>query len=194
MEKFLYLTECEWMDPWVNGGEIPIKVASSYISKTRDGIMTPDENLIHKSEVPIPTFFKGPITIGKLPVYKSVTITNNFINSVRMPEVRNAKYYVEDGLILSFCNHFSEQTAAKFKKNACVKIANIEALKKSIDEQIGRESVMRNCEYTNDHQRNHFLKSIEDEWQDEYRMFWKAVGAASVVIPSGVAKTVWVAK
>ena len=54
MENFLYLTESEWAKTWVVGGEIPIKLASSYLSDNREGVMTPDENLIHESEVPIP--------------------------------------------------------------------------------------------------------------------------------------------
>lgn len=188
MEKFLYLTETAWANAWIYGGEIPINLASSYLSKSRKGIMTPDENLIHESAVPIPSlqhygyFFKN---------VKGLTFKGNYSNGILLPELHNANYYAEDGLILSFCNHFDKRTAERFEKKACVKILNIEKTRNELDRKLGCKSVMKACKYTDDHKRNHFLKSKEDEWQDEFRIFWKARASKRVNIPQGTAELVW---
>jgi len=50
---------------------------------------------------------------------------------------------------------------------------------------------MRDCEYTDSHQRNHFLKSAKDKWQDEFRVFWKGNKMRMVKIPAGTAELVW---
>jgi hypothetical protein len=187
--KYLYLSEVEWSNTWINGGDIPISLASTYLNKDRDGILTPDENLIHKS----PVNLKGlgsSLHIAEGANVKGLTITNSSMDGVRIPNIVKADYYVEDGLILSFCNSLSSDVAKKLKKKACVKITNIEKLRKSIDKQLGIKGIMKKCEYTNDHQRNHFLKSVEDSWQDEYRIFWKYPTNKVVKIPSGLAEFV----
>ena len=189
MEKFLYLTEREWADTWINGGSIPIKVASSYLSDSRNGIMTPDENLIHKSEVAIPSLRQHGISIEGS---KNITITNCHSNGFRIPDIINASYYKEDGLILSFCNHFSKDTALRLNKKVCVKITSMKNLKRIIDKQLGCRGIMEECKYTNDHQRNHFLKFSEDAWQDEFRIFWNTTKEKLVNIPIGTAELVWV--
>ncbi|CAG36444.1 unknown protein [Desulfotalea psychrophila LSv54] len=187
VEKFLYLTEVEWADTWVNGGGIPILLASSYLSEKREGIFTPDENLIHKSSFPIPELRQFGIHIEGV---QGLNMSNNSFNGRKMPELRNASYYHEDGLILSFCDVFSVEIARKMGKKVCVKIFNIENLGKVIDKQVGSKGIMRNCKYTYDHQRNHFLKSKEDEWQREYRLFWKKEDSVRVEIPTGTAELV----
>jgi len=191
MEKFLYLTKSEWAKTWIHGGEIPIKLASSYLSDNRDGVMTPDENLIHESEVPIPSLSQYGFHFENV---KNLTFTNNHTNGVKLPDLKNANYYIEDGLILSFCNHFKIETANRFQKTACVRIINIETTRKKIDKQLGCKGIMKSCEYTKDHQRNHFLKSVEDSWQNEFRIFWKTNQEKWVKIPSGTAELVWVAE
>jgi hypothetical protein len=188
VEIFLYLTETEWAKTWIEGGEIPINLASSYRSESRDGIMTPDENLIHESAIPIPSLKQHGFHFENV---KNLTFTNNFSNGVRLPDIHNANYYSEDGLILSFCNHFCLITAEKLGKRACVKILDIEKTKKKLDKQLGCKGIMKSCQYTESHQRNHFLKSTEDQWQDEYRIFWKRKIEKRVKVPSGTATLVW---
>jgi len=51
MVKYLYLTEVAWAAAWINGGEIPMSLASTYCHDQRDGILTPDGNLVHESPV-----------------------------------------------------------------------------------------------------------------------------------------------
>ncbi|MFT6124769.1 MAG: hypothetical protein ACJAW2_000882 [Shewanella sp.] len=191
MEIFLYLTEPAWTNAWIEGGEIPIKLASSYLSDSREGIMTPDENLVHESPVSIPSLKQHGYNFENV---KGLTFTGNYSNGKRLPDFHNANYYTEDGLILSFCHHFDKSTAEKFRKKACVKIINLEKTRREIDKQLGCRGVMKACEYTDDHQRNQFLKSKEDEWQDEFRIFWQTQNPKCVKISHGTAELVWVAE
>ncbi|MFW2478873.1 MAG: hypothetical protein ACN4GF_01905, partial [Lentimonas sp.] len=103
---------------------------------------------------------------------KNFNMTGCTFNGAPIPKIENASYYNEDGLILSFCNTLSDAIAKKLGKECCVKITKLKELRKSIDAQIGVKGVMQDCKYTNDHRRNHFLKSTEDQWQQEFRMFW----------------------
>lgn len=38
---YLYLTELKWVKAWINGGEMPISLASTYLYDKRGGILTP---------------------------------------------------------------------------------------------------------------------------------------------------------
>ncbi len=187
MIKYLYLTKKDWVSTWVNGGVVPIIPASTYLSNDRNGTMTPDENRIHESPVDVTTL---PAIDIKGASIKNLTYTGNVINGVKAPEVVDAQYYIEDGIILSFCNKKSKQIAKDLEKEACVKILDIEYLKSIIDEQLGIEGISGDCEYTEDHNRNHFLKSTHDSWQSEYRMFWPITEAQEVTIPKGLSKSI----
>ncbi|AQT10332.1 hypothetical protein [Pseudomonas protegens] len=190
MHKFLYLTQAEWADAWVNGGAIPLSLASTYKRMDRDGIFTPDENLIHESSVDL-RVLSPAISFGETPNIRGFTGTGNYYNGVRLPDVHNANFYTEDGLIQSFCNVMDPAIGERFGKAACVRIYDIDRLRKHLDKRLGRRSKFGDCEYTRDHQRGHFLKSQDDAWQQEYRFFWPSREARSVVLPSGVAEVVW---
>ena len=43
---YLYLEKKEWSAAWIHGGTIPVNLASKYKKDYRDGIFTPDENLV----------------------------------------------------------------------------------------------------------------------------------------------------
>jgi hypothetical protein len=190
MQKYLYLTHIEWTSAWVNGGPIPLSLASKYKAMDRDGIYTPDENLIHKSNVDLRSL--NPfVSFGDTPNIKNFTFTNNTFNGMPLPDIRNASLYIEDGLIQSFCNVFDISIAERFGKAACVKIHDIDKLRKYLDKRLGCRSQFGDCKYTKDHQRNHFLKSDEDSWQNEYRFFWPSKQECSVVLPAGVAEVIW---
>ncbi len=76
-------------------------------------------------------------------------------------------------------------------KKAVVEILDVEGLRNALDRQIGVECVMRHCEYTETENRNTFLKSTKDSWQDEFRLFWKDVeGPMQVLLPPGTARDV----
>ncbi|EGR2205853.1 hypothetical protein RCC09_004615 [Vibrio parahaemolyticus] len=187
MEKYLYLTEVEWADAWINGGEIPISLASSYLSESREGIYTPDENLIHDSPYPIPAFRQFGIHLENV---KNVTMTGNTFNGKKIPDVKNASYYKEDGLILSFCNELDTEIARRLGKKACVKILDMHQLKMALDSEVGSKGIMKNCSYTKGFQRDHFLKSTEDSWQNEFRLFWKSDKSVRVAIPPNIGELV----
>lgn len=187
MEKYLYLTYVEWSDSWVNGGDVPISVASTYIRGVRDGIYTPDENLIHDSIVDLKSL-SPMIHIATGAQVKGLSIIGSSFNGRKIPNIINASYYNEDGLILSFCNEFSPEIARKMGKKCCEKILDIEHLRKVIDKQLGKKGKMKNCQYTDSHQRNHYLKSHEDKWQNEYRLFWKGTENKLVTLPPGIAE------
>lgn len=190
MHKFLYLTHVEWTDAWVNGGVVPISLASKYKRLDRDGIYTPDENLIHDSAIDLLTLSPF-ISFGENPSVRNLTFTGNTCNGMPLPNVRNASLYSEDGLIQSFCNVFDLHVADRFEKNACVRIFDIDRLRKLLDKRLGRKSQYGDCRYTRDHQRGHFLKSEKDSWQSEYRFFWPERDEASVTLPAGIAEVVW---
>jgi len=110
------------------------------------------------------------------------------INGKAIPKINNASFYKEDGLILSFCNSHDDEIATRLGKSCCVRISNIKELYLSINKQLGVKGKMGDCKYTQGHNRNHFLKSVEDEWQQEFRMFWAYPKNAMVTIPSGLGK------
>ena len=187
MHKFLYLTEQEWVNPWIHGGEVPIFPASTYLARTRYGTQTPDENLIHESPVDL----KSPLlNFLEFQSVNNLTMIGCSSNDVTIPDFYNANYYMEDGLILSFCNKKSSDICSRLGKKACVKINDIDFLKGVIDSQLGVKGIAKNCGYTQDHQRNHFLKSIEDAWQDEYRIFWLLQEQRSVLLPEGIGRSI----
>lgn len=190
MHKYLYLTQVEWASAWVKGGAIPLSLASKYKSMDRQGVYTPDENLIHESNVDLMSL-KGFVSFGEVPNAKNISFIGCSFNGIRIPDVISANLYTEDGLIQSFCNVFDVDIAKRFGKAACVRIHDIDKLRKYLDRKLGRKSQFGNCEYTRDHQRNHFLKSVSDNWQKEYRFFWPKKNACSVELPPGVAEIVW---
>ncbi|MND82464.1 hypothetical protein D3C80_742980 [compost metagenome] len=185
--KYLYLSEKWHCKTWVSGGDIPIKLASTYLSNNREGIMTPDENLIHRSEFPIPALKMFGFEMHDV---KGVNMSGNYYNGMRIPDITNGMYYKEDGLILSFCNVFDPEIAKKLGKVACVEILDINNLARVINKRLKCKSVAGNCKYTRGHERDHFLKSFEDAWQQEYRLFWRANKNRAVRLPSGLARIV----
>jgi len=189
MDIYLYLSKREWVKAWLEGGEIPISLASSYQRSERSGIYTVDENLINDLGFEIEEL-RPLIKLGKGGGLRGATIRNNYVNGRKMPEAEDGNYYQDDGLILSFSLKKSSEIGQRMNKEACVKILDVDRLKMCIDEQLGVEGTMTSCEYTDGANRNHFLKSVEDHWQYEFRMFWPGSQARSVVLPIGIAKLV----
>lgn len=187
MPKFLYLTRPEWVKTWVAGGKIPISLASTYRSAEREGKFTPDENLIHESPVDVASLRPSGFHFENV---HDLTFAGNTCNGQLLPSFTNANYYADDGLILSFSNVLSAEVCKRLRKKACVEILDIQCLKTHIDSQLGVVGVAEDCQYTPDHQRNHFLKSVDDEWQQEFRMFWPITESRTVTLPPGIARHV----
>jgi hypothetical protein len=185
MDKILYLTRREWAATWIQGGKIPIHPSSTYRSQERRGKFTPDENLIRQYShdirglepyISIQGAHKN-IRIGKLTI-NGRELASNFLSS----------RYEEDGAVLCFSNTFSAEVGRRLGKTAAIRIMDMIALKSIIDSQVGTIGEMGPCEYTTSEQRNHFLKSIEDSWQDEFRIFWPIQQRVDAIIPPGLAE------
>lgn len=187
MSLYLYLNEHAYADTWVNGGKIPINPASTYRSMERSGIYTPDENLIHSSPVDL-TKLTQLMDVAPGVRIEGLNLYGCYNDGQPVPTVENAAYYEDDGLILSFSYRLTKILARKMNKKCCVKILDMPTLKKHIDEQLGVESKAGPCQYTWEHQRSHFLKSDEDVWQEEYRLFWPLTKKVEVDIPAGTAE------
>lgn len=180
MTVYLYLTKPEWTVPWTQGGTIPISLASAYRSTKRRGIFTPDENLINDLHGDLSAF--SPL-IESIPNFKDCAFVNNTANG---PIALLGSRYFDDGLVLSFCVERSWMICRKLGKTCCVKIHDVESLKLLVDEQLGEIGISARCQYTDTHQRNHFLKSTADSWQMEHRLFWAAREPAEVLLPPGI--------
>jgi hypothetical protein len=170
MKKYLYLTEKDWVKPWVEGGQVPIGWSSWYKADARGGTKTPDENLIYDAPVDIANL-GNMCRLGH--IEGGLTITGSTYNGAPIPDMINVQHRREDGYLFCLSNRFDSDIAKRLEKQACVRIENVEELKELIDEQLGIVGVLGECEYTADHRRDHFLKSYKDTWQDEFRMFWR---------------------
>ncbi len=185
-QKFLYLEKEEFAETWVNGGDVPLRLASSSLSDLRVGTKTPDEGLIHESTWDFRQFG------NMFDELKNVSFRGTSINGTQLPDNIGANYHSDDGLILSLSNVHSDDICQRLGKTVCVRIDDVVALKSALDSQLGVESWVGDCKYTSDHQRNHFLKSTEDSWQQEYRLFWPVIEKPErwVKIPAGLASKV----
>lgn len=189
MNVYLYLSKRCWAKPWIEGGEIPISMASAYRRSERSGIYTVDENLINDLGFEIEEL-QPLIKLGEGGGLRGAKIINNFVNGRKMPETEDGNYYADDGLILSFSLEKSSTLAERMSKEVCVRILDVSGLKMCIDDQLGVEGTMVKCEYTGGANRNHFLKSEEDSWQSEFRIFWPSSEPKSVILPSSIGELV----
>lgn len=192
MDLYVYLNEMSHVEAWTVGGEIPIKPSSSYFNAERKGTSTPDENITHKSNVDARKYgFDLQASGGGM--ISGVHVVGSRDKNGPIPDIHIQEYSHSDGLVLCFCAVLDAEVATKFEnKKACVRIKDIEALKRCIDAQIGFVSKADWCTYTGDHNRDHFLKSDEDSWQQEYRLFWSRNDAKEiwVLLPPGVGELV----
>lgn len=189
MEKFLYLNEIAHVATWVNGGPVPLNLASSYVSRERRGTNTPDE--LRELDCPDPDGawrIISSIFVGATP--DNCDVNASIIGPQGFMPLKDRR---EDGLILCLSNSFDiEKQANRYRKDACVRILDVEALKRVLDDALGAESQMRSCDYTAGRNRNPFLKSVEDKWQDEFRLYWKSVKEPKwVPLSAGLAVEHW---
>lgn len=186
MKLYLYLNKETHVETWINGGgPVTLSLASNYWNKDRNGIYTPDENLQIESKGD-PLCIPGVFEFGN-----NVTIhaENNKIFYKGMIN-HNIYHYqkFEDALIICFSTNFHQKAALKFKKMFCVEIIDYVKLFNSLNDQIGLIGKDGFCHYTKGLNRNHFLKSIEDKWQKEYRIIWVGLSEkVDVFIPKGIA-------
>lgn len=187
MVVYAYLGSTAHVRTWVLGGQLPLSLASKYKAIERHVALTPDENLIHHA------------TGDALPVlrefgidpYQGSEVTNSLVIGGSSGLVVVDRVAVRDGLVLCFSKTSSSVVAARFYRRLCVRIDDVQGLKRILDAQLGSVSQAGSCDYVADHTRDHFIKSDRDSWQNEFRLFWPDIQAqSSVVLSAGIAAEV----
>lgn len=197
--KYRFFEVLEHAQPWVDGGRIPVWLAKKYLSDEREGVMTPDERLTYTSAVPFEAVeayeaygfprgeVRGARTVGNVIIQN----TANGPEIHRIPDILKADHYYEDVGVLCFCNCNSPVIAHRMKKPYSVEIPSVETALKVIGKLLGLHGEMGNCRYTTDHQRGHFLKSDEDDWQDEFRFVFKGMNKDRwIELPPGLGRNI----
>lgn len=190
MEKYLYLTERAWVAAWVSGGRVPLRCASAYLADERVGTTTPDETRIEQTNLPPEVYRNVHGRLVGLPDrFQHVAIIGCSVDGKPLPDFMGSSYR-EDGAVLCLSNAASRSLMTRLGKAACVRIRDVEELKASLDAQVGACSLAGSCRYTSEHFRDHFMKSDQDAWQEEFRMIWPGVGDCTVEIAAGTAEEV----
>ena len=132
---FLYLEKEEYVKTWLDGGEIPLSIASSYKSDYRGGVFTPDEvkqfeesGIVDEEEYRKLVNFdnsKGQIGINR------VRIRNN--QGKVVAEDLSVTQYFSDALIFCVSTKCSKEQSIKFKKPYCIEILDFQKLNEVFD-------------------------------------------------------------
>lgn len=188
--KYVYLEHESFVNTWLDGGILPLVPMSAHRGEERLRQKTPDENLILNANMPLEEIRKLGFSFDR------PTSMFGIADCVRsdgtpIPDIFVGELMEEDGLALCFANSLSGAIAARFNRKFCVRIENIDAFKAALDAILGAQGVSGSCSYTINHNRNHFLKHIEDAWQDEFRIIWPTLKSARTVkLPPGFATSV----
>jgi hypothetical protein len=186
LTKYLYLTNREWCSAWVNGGIVPLSLASAYRAMERHQTRTPDENVIRSLRG-----MDGVHLSAFVQAEPGTTVTLQAGKAFRGHELVGTNIHFqqsfEDGLILCLSNFKSQKIARRLNKEACVRILDVESLYHHISTQLGVTGNHGPCQYTSGVDRNVFLKDLQDQWQHEYRLYWRHQSMVEVSIPPGTA-------
>lgn len=160
--------------------------ASFYKKAERSGIFTPDETAMYDATHSLELLRAVGIHLnGNI---KGLTIGSITHNGKKVATNVRVNMGTEDGVILSLCNSNRKYVQRRLGKIGGVEIMDVERLKAIIDEQVGAIGIAKSCEYTNSHNRNTFLKSIKDQWQNEFRLFWAHPTRVEIELPAGLAR------
>lgn len=185
---FVYLATEDHVSNWVNGGGcVPIKLASDFKGQELQGNKTPDETVIHESPVDLNALRAAGIELSGS--HKHVWFANNVgpNGPIENFTIDSMKFHEEDGRVMCFSRTNSRKIADFFGREFCVRIDNIPLLKEIMDEAVGAVSVAGKCQYTDDFQRNVFLKANDQAFMDEFRIYWpNVVEEKSFTMPTGV--------
>ena len=195
--KYLYLPQKSYADTWINGGDVPIYPASRYLDTVRDGTKTPDE-VMQKSITGASMNFLVEHRILEIAPGASVAslvFEDCVFNGVRVPGRIEIDQHPEHSLILCMSNAYDLTIMKRLGHKAGLRIPSVASLKACIDSQIGAESMCGRVEYTTElGNRGHFLKSTDDQWQNEYRLVWVGddLGAEAkwVTLDAGLAEPI----
>lgn len=189
--KFKYVDE-KYVDAWLHGGKIPVHSVRTFQASVRDGVLTPDELIQRRleglSESRIGNYIKASSTSRTiLRIYGEV-----YESGVKVGENVTFEQVPDDGIVLCFArrNHRPILEYLKKANPKCVEITYPRRLYEVICEQLDQEGLVANCSYTSTIQRNHFLKSTQDEVLEEFRMFWPIPETQWVSLPAGIGRLV----
>lgn len=180
------------MLPWIYGGSIPLFPARTYLNEERKGTSTPDE-LIRTSKGAtvhdVSRFIKHPL--GASITIKDLSIGFNDGRGL-LPVDYESKPI--SGYILSLSNNYNRDTQTKLEKACCMKIKDVNTLSNALANQLGVACESGPISYTTSDNRDVFLKSWKDRWQDEYRLFFPIMAEncfdrVFVNLPVGIALT-----
>jgi len=110
---YLYLSKPEWANAWIDGGTVPLFLASKYLDSERKGVMTPDEVNQERWDGANEDDLVGLIKIeGDC---SNIKLTGCSINGRMMPDTRIDKFR-EDSFIQSFSTELSSSVMARLDK------------------------------------------------------------------------------
>lgn len=198
MRIYKYLTKEEYASTWIDGGTAPVLPASTYRSQERLGTMTPDE-VVHqkfsshgaKRAFESGAFGFAPNFVGVVQ-FENVTIEGfqHQIDPIRIDGTFDR--FEQDALIDCYSTELSSSLAERLGKAAIVEVMDIDSLLDQFDGQIGSHSERHLVSYTEGLERGHFMKSVSDNWQREFRAVWTSALNVSIEvnIPSGFCRRV----
>ena len=198
MNLFKYLEREEFAETWVNGGIVPISLASTYRAVERNGNSTPDEVLQQKfSGYGMPQLLQSGI-VGVAPDFMGTATLHNVTfaghPTLSRPLTVNGSFRraEEDGLVDCHATVLDRDLMRKLGKSCAVEVTKVEGLWDNFDEQIGHKSIRRPIRYVRGMERGHFAKSRCDSWQHEFRAVWVFPNCATVEVsvPAGFCRRV----
>jgi len=168
---FLYLQNEDHARTWLHGGDVPLRLASSFLSLERKGIFTPDEvrqfNEVGASISELER--SGFLKITGAGGVKDLEISGCHHNGWKIPATRIDDYR-EDAFVLCFSKSASRAMMKRFgNKKLCVEV-NFQRLIDAVKSQTTDDVYFGDVAYTNSAHRSHFMKSALDQWQNEYRV------------------------
>jgi len=188
---YLYLDRSEYVETWLNGGEVPFFPARKYLSDERKGTLTPDEILqenwegverqdLDRMGIHVPT---GSV--------RNLQFIDCSYNGSSFPDTHISSYF-EDVALFCCSRSLSMELMERFEKKAVVEIVSLNFLINQIEDSVGEPCRFGYVSYTNTKRRSHFLKSSDDSWQDEYRIVipWVEQTPVNIGIPAGIAKLI----
>lgn len=199
---YIYLGSKDFVRAWVEGGKVPINPASKFKSLDRAGTQTPDEmvNILTKvtSREAYELFCQ---VMGHDPRAPTRTDMHNM-----QLETQDGQIFRLSGSVTRFeqesyisCmstigtkKKLEEWASTPTPKVACVELLKREELANIVSAALGVPTYEGQLGYTAGDQRGHFMKSVEDSWQCEYRMAWLKDGSRPITVelPAGMAREV----
>lgn len=192
--KYLYLARPEYAQTWVHGGTVPLMPARTYRSVERHRTQTPDEVMQKSIRGMKMAQLKGAVEFSAEGTIEGFVMERCVVNGHRIDRGTYAQR-PEEAVILCMSNSLNPGLLARLGKSVAVKIPAVGALQECLDPQVGVPSLRGKVSYTREEgNRHHFLKSLEDQWQDEYRLVWTGPGLGlepiEVAISAGLAEMV----